>query len=139
MANFWALGFQGSSSGVIATSVPCSALQARVTTSVFLIHLKWLSPSTWIVPIHFHAKIVRWHYYYSQLYNTFVNCFKKYFKPKVSAPISDNEKLNSFNFKQGTPCQSKYHVHIKTKTLVDLNSIYYERSIPPTTHQYIYI
>ncbi len=68
--------------------------------------------------------------------------FKKYFKPKVSAPINDNEKLNSFNFKQRTPCQSnnvnnvygsKYHVHIKTKTLVDLNSIYYERSIPPTT------
>jgi hypothetical protein len=73
---------------------------------------------------------------------------KNNFKPKVSAPISDNEKLNSFNFKQGTPCQSnnvnnvygsKDRVHIKTKTLVDLNSIYYERSILPTTHQVIYI
>ncbi len=72
---------------------------------------------------------------------------KKYFKLKVSAPISDNEKLNSFNFKQETPCQSnnlnnvhesKDHAHIKTKTLVNLNSIYYENNIPLTTHQVIY-
>lgn len=73
---------------------------------------------------------------------------RNYFKPKVSVPIRYNENLNSFNFKQGTPCQSNNvnnvygsqdHVHIKTKTLIDLNSIYDEKNIPPTTHQVIYI
>ncbi len=65
---------------------------------------------------------------------------KNYFKPKVCAPISDNEKLNSFNLnKEHNVYGSKDHVHIKTKTLVDLNSIYYERNILPTTHQVIYI
>lgn len=118
-------------------------------------HLQCISNSSKVIkPFNlscsysFSCIIVRWHYYYSQLYNTFVNCFQKYFKPKVSAPISDNEKFNSFNFKQGTPCRSnnvnnvygsKDHVHIKTNTLVDLNSIYYERSILVTTHQVIYI
>jgi hypothetical protein len=74
--------------------------------------------------------------------------FKNYFKPRVNAPINDNEKLNYLSFKLGTPCQSnngnnlygsKDHAHIKTNTLVDLNSIYYEKSIPLIGYQVIYI
>jgi hypothetical protein len=75
-------------------------------------------------------------YHYSQLYNTMcVNSSKNYFKPKINAPISDNKRLNSLNFLQGTPCQSnnahnvygsKNHAHIKTNKLIYLNSINYQ-------------
>jgi hypothetical protein len=70
------------------------------------------------------------------IFNSLTQCvsivLKNYFKPRVNAPISDNKRLNSLDFRQRTPYQSnnahnvygsKNHAYIKTNTLIYLNSI----------------
>jgi hypothetical protein len=69
--------------------------------NAFVIHLRWLNLSTWVVPKKDDT---------ISIFNFITQCAsitsKNYFKSKVSAPISDNKKINSLSFGQGTPCQS---------------------------------
>jgi hypothetical protein len=63
--------------------------------NAFLIHLRCLSPSTWVVPIHFQITIERWHnlLLFSTITQWVSIVSKSYFKPKVNVPISDNQKF----------------------------------------------
>jgi hypothetical protein len=64
--------------------------------------------------------------------------YKNYFKPRVNAPIINNEKFNSLSFGEKTPCQysngSKNVTYTITNILVVYIYIYHERNISPNGH-----